>query len=85
VSWSPDSKYVTSSCAESGYAYVWEAASGKRIFAYAGHQGSMNFVAWSPDGTRIASGGDDQTVQVWDAMTGAHMIRFTVDIPACCS
>ena len=25
----------------------------------------MNAVAWSPDGTRIASASDDQTVQVW--------------------
>ena len=27
-------------------------------------------VAWSPDGTRIASGSDDKTVKLWNANTG---------------
>jgi serine/threonine protein kinase len=33
-------------------------------------------VAWSPDGTRIASGGRDKTVQVWDAVTGHAMFTY---------
>jgi WD40 repeat protein len=28
----------------------------------------VNTIAWSPDGIRIASGGDDKTVQVWQAL-----------------
>ena len=32
--------------------------------------------AWSPDGTRIASGSDDKTVQVWDAADGKPLLTF---------
>ena len=39
---------------------------------YNGHQGPVTSVAWSPDGGRIASGSQDQTVQIWDATGGAH-------------
>ncbi len=31
---------------------------------------SVFTVAWSPDGTHIASGSTDGTVQVWEALTG---------------
>jgi eukaryotic-like serine/threonine-protein kinase len=39
---------------------------------YTGHLSPIATVAWSSDGARIASGSSDQTVQVWDATTGAH-------------
>jgi len=38
---------------------------------YRGHSGPVWCVAWSHDGARIASGGVDKTVQVWDANTGS--------------
>lgn len=36
---------------------------------------SVTTLAWSPDGKQIASGGIDQTVQVWNAQTGAQRFR----------
>jgi dipeptidyl aminopeptidase/acylaminoacyl peptidase len=35
------------------------------------HQGAVVAVAWSPDGTRVATASTDQTARVWDARTGA--------------
>ena len=35
-----------------------------------GHTGPVSSVAFSPDGTRIASGSGDNTVRLWDAATG---------------
>jgi len=46
---------------------VWEAANGRHVYIYRGHSEPILVVAWSPAGTRIASGSSDKTVQVWQA------------------
>jgi WD40 repeat protein len=33
-------------------------------------------MVWSPDGKRIASGSEDNTVQVWDASTGKNLFTY---------
>jgi WD40 repeat protein len=47
------------------------------ITAYYGHTSMVVAIAWSPDGRRIASGGIDTTVQVWDARTGQRGVTYT--------
>lgn len=51
------------------------------LIAYTGHTGPAIGVSWSADGKRIASCGNDGTVQVWEAKTGkmlwnTHLGRF---------
>ncbi len=49
---------------------------GTTLYTYRGHSRNVNAVAWSPDGRRIASGSDDQTVQVWDASNGGNVYTY---------
>ncbi len=43
---------------------------------YRGHAGTVTALAWSPDGTALASGGDDHTIRIWHAHTGAEIYTF---------
>jgi WD40 repeat protein len=49
--------------------YQWP---GTTFLIYRGHTSVVHTVAWSPDGVSIASGSDDSSVRVWNAMTGDH-------------
>src|SRR5450432_2022767 len=45
---------------------------GSVLSTYRHHTNRVTAVAWSPNGTYIASGSLDQTVQVWVANTNTH-------------
>ncbi len=49
---------------------------GSLLQTYRGHTRSLWTATWSPDGKRIASGGDDGMVQIWDPVTGSRILIY---------
>ena len=77
IVFSPDEKRLAIA-AEDG-AYVYDVTTGKLVLKYSGHgEGIRNSgIAFSPDGKWIASSGNDSTIKVWDAETGADIFTLT--------
>jgi WD40 repeat protein/tRNA A-37 threonylcarbamoyl transferase component Bud32 len=65
VAFSPDGKWLAS---DTLYGWgLWDAATGGRVYTFKGHTGLVTCVAFSPNGTRLASASMDGTVKVWGA------------------
>lgn len=56
---------------------MWDAATGANIGEFR-HPGRVSGWAWSPDGERLATAGDDKTVRIWDVATGKLLARASV-------
>ena len=52
---------------------VSEVETGREIRRWYGHRGSVLALAISPDGRLLASGGDDNTIRIWEVATGREL------------
>ena len=75
LAWSPDSPRLASGGTDKTV-ILWDTNTGRTLFVYQGHTDAVHTVAWSPTGSastgqagrvaRIASGGVDTTVRLWE-------------------
>jgi Tol biopolymer transport system component len=73
--------YDTATVANLPTGHIPESVSlGAMITTYSGHTDRILSVTWSPDSTRIASGGWDGTVQIWEASSGKMLFTYSSSI-----
>jgi hypothetical protein len=88
VAWSPDGTRLAAGSQDGTIRVVEGLEHGPKVhvfkaheprpFGTAGSQG-VRTLAWSPQGDRLASGGPDRLVKLWDPMRGAELARLQGD------
>jgi RNA polymerase sigma factor (sigma-70 family) len=58
---------------------LWDLKTGKPLRQFPGHEHVHLALAFSADGTRLASGGHDGTVRLWDLAAGKELQQFRVE------
>jgi len=76
VSWANDgSKLAFGSNDRTMNVQIKDIATNKQLFAYT-HSHQVFTVAWSPNDQKLASGGEDGTVQIWNSTVGKHLQTY---------
>jgi hypothetical protein len=55
---------------------VWDVRTGVPLFSLRGHSKEVSTVAYSSDGSRIATGSHDGSAKVWDARNGEELLSL---------
>ena len=56
---------------------LWRSDTGAPVATLSGHEDSVWWIVFSPDGKLIATGSKDKTARLWDAVTGAPRATLT--------
>ena len=80
LDWSPNGYFVTEGPENTGTIDLRDATTGDSVRSWIGHENSdVNDVKFSPDGSMLATAGDDGFLKVWDPETGE--LIFEVQAP----
>ena len=66
LAWNPSSSVLAASSAWTADVVAWDVMTGAEVFRVGGHVMPLYALAWSPNGRRLATGGANRRVKVWD-------------------
>lgn len=75
LTFSPDASIVAT--AHGNSIYVWDTFTGNAFAMLDKHPDSINAIALSPDGRKLAAAGGDWTVRLWEVNTGKYINSLT--------
>jgi WD40 repeat protein/class 3 adenylate cyclase len=81
VDWSPKDVFVTEGPENSGIVDIRDAITGERTLSFEGHDVDVNSIAFSPDGSMLATTGDDGALKVWNPETGELIASYRGEGP----
>ena len=80
LAWGSDTTIVVSGGVD-GTVRWWNVGSSAPVRECEAHQGTVQSLRRSPDGTKLASCGDDGAIIVWDLHSGEHLQTLRRDRP----
>ena len=77
IAFSPDGNRLAVASSIGIWIYDMRPGKEKELDLLTGHTGSVTVIAFSPDGKILASGGRDETIRLWDGVTGEQKKQLT--------
>jgi WD40 repeat protein/class 3 adenylate cyclase len=78
LDWSPEGVFVTEGPENTGMIDLRDATTGDSVRSWIGHENSdVNDVQFSPDGSMLATAGDDGFLKTWDPDTGEEIASIS--------
>ncbi|MBL8039213.1 MAG: TIR domain-containing protein [Nitrospira sp.] len=83
IAWSDDGKLLATACQDSNV-YIWDLDSQDKVLptVLSGHRGQARYVSFNKGHTLVVSSSWDQTVRLWDPMSGRQLIYYSGSVSA---
>lgn len=72
----PTRSEIVVTCSEDDTAKIWDLNAERELVSLSGHTRNVMTAAFSPDGSRIATGSSDETIRLWDVATGRELKKI---------